>query len=71
MRTRDPKILDYLRIRHQRSDEQTSLLSRRGLIIDSEKNLAEWLECVSYYRLRGYTHPFQKPNDDHRRSSLV
>lgn len=47
-------------------EEQISLLSRRGLIIDSEKDLAEWLECVSYYRLRGYTHPFQKPNDDHR-----
>lgn len=52
-------------------DEQILLLSRRGLIIDSEKDLKEWLECVSYYRLRGYTHPFQEPNDDHRRSSLV
>jgi hypothetical protein len=29
-------------------DEQILLLSSRGLIIDSEKDLAEWLECVSY-----------------------
>jgi abortive infection bacteriophage resistance protein len=47
-------------------NEQILLLSNRGLIIDSEKDLAEWLECVSYYRLRGYTHPFQELDGDHR-----
>jgi abortive infection bacteriophage resistance protein len=52
-------------------DEQILLLSSRGLIIDAEKDLAEWLECVSYYRLRGYTYPFQEPNNNHRRSSVV
>lgn len=47
-------------------EEQISLFSKRGLIVHSEKDLAEWLECVSYYRLRGYTYPFQDPNGDHR-----
>jgi abortive infection bacteriophage resistance protein len=32
-------------------DEQILLLFTRGLIIDSEKDPAEWLESVLYYRL--------------------
>lgn len=42
--------------------EQAELLLKRGLIADREK-LIRRLKRVSYYRLSGYWHKFQKPDD--------
>lgn len=47
-------------------EDQVSLLSRHGLIIDSEKELARWLECVSYFRLRSCSFPFKESGDEHQ-----
>ena len=43
--------------------EQIARLERRGLIFDDKRLAAEYLNNISYYRLRAYTYPFQE-NDD-------
>ena len=43
--------------------EQIARLERRGLNFDDKRLAAEYLNNISYYRLRAYTYPFQE-NDD-------
>lgn len=40
-------------------DEQVALLVRRGLLVSDPADLKSYLGRVSYYRLRGFTYPFQ------------
>jgi abortive infection bacteriophage resistance protein len=39
--------------------QQVDLLKRRGLIIEDRREAERALYNISYYRLRGYTWPFQ------------
>ena len=40
-------------------EEQLDLLVSRGLVVEDRPSAIHWLSQVSYYRLRGYTFPFQ------------
>jgi abortive infection bacteriophage resistance protein len=39
--------------------EQLDLLISRGLLVQDRQYALHWLSQISYYRLRGYTYPFQ------------
>lgn len=41
-------------------EEQAKLLIRRGLIVNNEIELLEFLKNVNYYRLSGYLYPFKQ-----------
>lgn len=44
--------------------EQVERLKYRGLLFDNETEAASYLSNISYYRLRAYTYPFQKNDED-------
>ena len=44
-------------------DEQIEKLERRGLNFSDKNSAAEYLENISYYRLRAFTYPFQNNTD--------
>jgi abortive infection bacteriophage resistance protein len=44
-------------------DDQITTLEKRGLIIEDKDKARHYLSQISFYRLRGYTYPFQD-NDD-------
>lgn len=47
-------------------DDQVDLLVRRGLDVADRQSLRDFLARVSFYRLRGFTYPFQdNTNPDH------
>ncbi|MFI2589845.1 Abi family protein [Rhodococcus erythropolis] len=41
-------------------EDQISLLSSRGMVIDSREEAAQWLRAIGYYRLSGYWYPFRE-----------
>ncbi len=45
-------------------NEQVERLKKRGLIFDDEEKSKNYLYNISYYRLRAYTYPFQKNEND-------
>ena len=45
-------------------NEQVERLKERGLIFDDEEKSKNYLYNISYYRLRAYTYPFQKNEND-------
>ena len=50
--------------KHASLDDQVSLLSERGLLIEDEQSVKDALFNVSYYRLSGYLHDFKQPGTD-------
>ena len=49
-------------------NEQITRLERRGLVFSDKKLAANYLNSISYYRLRAFTYPFQDniyPESDH------
>ena len=49
-------------------NEQITRLERRGLVFSDKELAANYLNSISYYRLRAYTYPFQDniyPESDH------
>lgn len=44
--------------------DQVSRLKTRGLIISDDGQALESLSCISFYRLRAYTYPFQDNDDE-------
>lgn len=45
-------------------DEQIDKLEERGLVIDDRELAKTRLQSISYYRLRGYTYPFQDEDEN-------
>ena len=45
-------------------DEQISKLENRGLIFSNKKQAAQYLQNISYYRLRASTYPYQDNRED-------
>ena len=45
-------------------DEQISKLENRGLIFSNKKQAAQYLQNISYYRLRAFTYPYQDNRED-------
>ena len=43
-------------------DEQIEKLEKRGLNFSDKNSAAEYLENISYYRLRAFTYPFRRNN---------
>lgn len=44
-------------------EEQIEKLEKRGLNFSDKKSASEYLENISYYRLRAFTYPFQNNTD--------
>lgn len=48
-------------------NELVELLKKRGLAIDNEKKVAEYIQNIGYFRLSAYFYPFlQVPKDLHQ-----
>src|SRR3972149_5889693 len=52
-------------------EDQAKLLIKRGLIVEGEVELVNYLSNVNYYRLSGYLYPFKRIDPTTNEESFV